>query len=261
MTSGQKSLPVAPSIFQFCPARPERRLAQRAVAAHRPHRGRPVHRPVDADGGDQPRPGDHLRPDRFAAGGSAEHGRLGRLRPGQREPGSAGLRRPAVARRNRSAALRPPVGQRVPADPLPGRQAARRQGPGPVPGQPGRLLAANAATTCSTTSAISTASTTRRPGDPEILTRIAQYELAYRMQIVRAGTDRPVARAGPRSWTCMAPTCASRAAMPPTACWPAAWRSAAYVSSSSITWAGTTTATCPSKFATSAATPISPRRP
>ena len=32
-------------------------------------------------------------------------------------------------------------------------------------------------------------------GDPEILTRVAQYELAYRMQIVGARADRPLERA------------------------------------------------------------------
>ena len=85
-------------------------------------------------------------------------------------------------------------------------------------------------------------------GDPEILTRVAQYELGYRMQAsVPELTDlssepqvdpRPVR---PRR-------AASPAATPPTACWPAGWPSAASGSSSSITWAGTSTATCPSQI-------------
>ena len=78
-------------------------------------------------------------------------------------------------------------------------------------------------------------------GDPEIQTRIAAYELAYRMQTSvpeltdvskRAGVDpralRHRAGQAPRS--------------PTTACWRAAWSSAASASSSSITAAGTPTA-------------------
>ena len=150
MTSGQKSFPVAPSIFKFRPARPERRLAQRAAAAHRGHRRRYLHHPLDADRGDQSRPGDHLRPDRLAARRPAQHGGLGRLWPGQREPGPAGLRRAALARPDRSAALRPALGKRVPAHPLSRRQASRRQGAGALSRQPRRLQPRRCAGRCST---------------------------------------------------------------------------------------------------------------
>ncbi len=40
MTSGQNSLPVAPSIFKFRPRRRERNLDQRTASAHRQDRGR-----------------------------------------------------------------------------------------------------------------------------------------------------------------------------------------------------------------------------
>ena len=98
-------------------------------------------------------------------------------------------------------------------------------------------------------------------GDPEILTRVAQYELAYRMQTsVPELTDlseRAANRAGsvrPRRPQAGHPT-------PPTACWPAAWPSGACGSSSSITWAGTSTRNSRSRSAASAATPTSPPRP
>ena len=70
--------------LQVRPPRPVRRLAERAAAAHGASRRRPLHHPLDADRGDQPRPGDHVRPDRLAARRPAEHGGLGGLRPGQR---------------------------------------------------------------------------------------------------------------------------------------------------------------------------------
>ena len=83
------------------------------------------------------------------------------------------------------AALLAPVGERLPAVELSGRQVPRRQRD-PVlfledpPGIDQHDAAADArrrrpgSTRCSTT----------RIGDPEIETRIAQYEMAYRMQIV-----------------------------------------------------------------------------
>ena len=84
-------------------------------------------------------------------------------------------------------------------------------------------------------------------GDPEISTRIAQYEMAFRMQSsVPELTDlskepRTRLRALRRR------TRRSRAPSPPTACWRAAWPSAACASSSSSIATGTTTATCRSR--------------
>ena len=107
------------------------------------------------------------------------------LRAGQRERRPAGVRRDDLARHRpprRSAALRPPVGQRLSAHRVSGREVPLRQ-----------------ATRCSTsrTRPASTPSVRRSMlddiaqlneanlkefGDPEIATRIAQYEMAYRMQ-------------------------------------------------------------------------------
>jgi hypothetical protein len=95
-------------------------------------------------------------------------------------------------------------------------------------------------------------------GDPEINTRIAQYEMAYRMQSsVPELTD----LAGESKQTLSAyglddtgnhppPTAAS----PATVCSPGGWPSAACGSSNSCTAAGTSTATCPRKSAANAAT-------
>ena len=54
MTSGQKSLPVAPTIFKFGEVRRVRGRVQRALAVHRGGRGRPLCHPVRSDRGDQP---------------------------------------------------------------------------------------------------------------------------------------------------------------------------------------------------------------
>ena len=79
-------------------------------------------------------------------------------------------------------------------------------------------------------------------GDPEIATRINSFEMAYRMQIERAGADGPVARSRSRRWRCTAPSRASRRS-PTTACWRGGWSSAACASCSSSTRPGTSTAT------------------
>ena len=74
--------------------------------------------------------------------------------------------------------------------------------------------------------------------DPEIDTRIQQYEMAYRMQIVRARADRPLQRARKHLRLSTAKTPADLAPTPPTACLPAASSNAASASSSSTTGLG-----------------------
>ena len=70
---------------------------------------------------------------------------------------------------------------------------------------------------CSTASRRSTA-TGERVGDPETETRIAQYEMAFRMQSsVPELTD--VSGEPASSWSCTAPKCESRALSPTTASW------------------------------------------
>jgi hypothetical protein len=99
-------------------------------------------------------------------------------------------------------------------------------------------------------------------GDPEIATRIASYEMAYRMQSSAPELIDIAARRG-RPWISTAPSRADRRS-PTTACWPAAWSSAARGSSSSTTPTGTTTArpapTSPAPSTASAATSTAPAR-
>ena len=93
-------------------------------------------------------------------------------------------------------------------------------------------------------------------GDPEIETRIAQYEMAYRMQ-----TSVPdlmdLSKEPERSSRCTARNRASPAPTPPIACWRGGWPSATCGSSSSITAAGTSTRICRATSRCSARAPIS----
>ena len=105
--------------FQVRAARPEWNLAQRAFAAYGQYRRRILRHPIDADRGDQPRPGVTFVPDRLAIGRPAEHGRLGRVWPGEPESRFARVRRSGLTRQRQSqrpTALRSPLGERLLAD-------------------------------------------------------------------------------------------------------------------------------------------------
>ena len=95
MTSGQKSFPVAPSIFKFA------RHGQSGawLSELLPHTAA-IADDLCIIRSMQTEAINHDPAITFVQTGSqlagpAEHGRLGRLRPGQREPGPAGVRRPA----------------------------------------------------------------------------------------------------------------------------------------------------------------------
>lgn len=80
-------------------------------------------------------------------------------------------------------------------------------------------------------------------GDPEISTRISQYEMAFRMQSsVPELTDLSKEPRGSSIFTERTP--ARRAPSPPTACLRAGWPNAAFASFSCITAIGTTTESC-----------------
>ena len=94
-------------------------LGQRTDAAPGQGRRRPLLHQVDVHRGDQPRSRGDFLPDGISARRPAVHRRVALLWPGQREPGSAGVRRDDLARQRqseRSAARRPAVGQRLSAD-------------------------------------------------------------------------------------------------------------------------------------------------
>ena len=127
--------------LQVRAARQIRRLAQRTSAAHGDHRRRDVRRQVDVYGGDQPRPCHHLLPDRLTVGRAAESGLLALLRPRNGESRSACICGAYFERHGpsgRSAALRPPLGQRIHSYPASGREVPQRGGSRALPLQPGR---------------------------------------------------------------------------------------------------------------------------
>ena len=141
MSSNQATLPLAGSLFKF--ARHGKSGAW--VSELLPHTARVVddlcfirsrlHR------GDQPRPGDHLLPDRLADRGAAVDGGLAELRPGLGQPEPAHVLRPDQPAAGRPAALLAALGQRLPPLGPPGRPVPRRGRAGALPRQPaGSLL-------------------------------------------------------------------------------------------------------------------------
>ncbi len=99
----------------------------------------------------------------------------------------------------------------------------------------------------------------RAIGDPEIATRIAAYEMAFRLQTSAPELMDLAQRERRRRSTCTAATRTSRRS-PGPACWPGGWSSAACGSSTSTTKAGTPTATSPATSRTTAARPTRPPR-
>ena len=170
----------------------------------------------------------------------AEHGRLGHLRHRQRVDRPARLRRPPV-RPARPARRGGQLGQRVPAHGLPGRPVPLRRRADPQPGHARRASPTGGSGGPSTRSRELNRARLDATGDPEIATRIAAYEMAYRMQTSAPELIDLGSRDGRDAASCTAPSRASRRS-PTTACWPAGWSSAASASSSSITPTGTTTA-------------------
>ena len=114
--------------------------------------------------------------------GPAEHGRVGHLRPGQRVPGPARLRRPQrrpdPARRPRLLQQRLPAG-RVPGLGLPARRRARSPTSQPQRGDATSCSAASS--TCCASSTRASLGRARRPTTSS-KSAIANYELAFRMQ-------------------------------------------------------------------------------
>ncbi len=151
MTSGQTSLPGGALHLQVSAARTIRRVGQRTAAAHRQDRRRSHHRQDDEHRRHQSRSGDHVHPKRQPAAGPPEHGRVGQLRPRQREQESACVRRDALAgagAESRPAAVFAPVGQRLSAIQSSGRALPRGQQSGALPAQSGRHRPRARAATC-----------------------------------------------------------------------------------------------------------------
>ena len=230
--------------------RQERHRDQRAVPAYRLGDRRDLPGPVDDDRRDQSRSGPHVHEHRLADRRPAEHGRLGHLRPGQRGRGPARLRRPGLDRQgafapaDRGAA----VGQRLLAQPVPGRAGARPGGGRALSGQP-RGRVARAAGGRRRRDQRPERAARRRGGRP----RDRHPHRPVRDGVPDAG-ERPRAdghpRREPQDARALRLPAGRRFVRLATACSPAAWPSAACGSSSSITATGTTTAcsarSCPS---------------
>ena len=110
---------------------------------------------IAAHRGDQPRPGDHVYPDRQRAARAAEHGLLAHLRPRQREPEPAGVRRHDLAGTGKPTdqpLLRPALGQRLSADELSGRASSAPRATRCCTSTIRRASTPPAAARCSTTS-------------------------------------------------------------------------------------------------------------
>ena len=160
---------------EICELFPQPRLGRR----------RPLHRPVDDDRRDQPRSGPHVHEHGSQIAGRPSMGAWVTLRPGERGGGPARLRGPHLARAGRPepADRRPAVVGGLPAEQVPGRPPARQGRPGAVPEQPaGRLPRRSSGTWSTPSTRINARVPTPLVDDPEIATRIAQYEMAFRMQ-------------------------------------------------------------------------------
>ena len=87
------TLPLAGSIFKFAQHGKSGAWISDLLPCTAQGRRRDVLHQIGLHRGDQPRPGDHLLPDRLAARRPAEHGVVAELRPGNDEPEPARLRR------------------------------------------------------------------------------------------------------------------------------------------------------------------------
>ena len=190
-------------------------------------------------------PGGHLRPDRIAAGRPAVDRVVAVLRPRLRQRQPAGVHRAAVASaRGRPAALLAAVGQRLPAVAAPGRAVPPRQGPGPLPRRSRRPERRDAPPHARHLPAArgGTARARARPRDqrPHRAVRdgVPDADLG-------AGGDGLCQRAAERARHVRPRGQDAGHASRPTACWRGGSPSATCASSSSITRAGTSTATCP----------------
>ena len=209
--AARSRFPCVAADVQVRPARQVRRVGQRAAAAHGDDRRR--HLPSSSRC--TPRRSTTTRPSRSSRPAAQQPGRpsigvVAQLRPRQREREPAGVRRHDLAGHR----------QQRPTS----RSSRRLWGSGFLPSSIRACSSAPAATRSCTSSnppGIDRASrradarrprraqpdgSARRSATPRSHTRIAQYEMAFRMQTSRAGADRPLARSRKHVSRCTAPT-------------------------------------------------------
>ena len=262
MTSGQKPAADRAVGLQIRPARRSRRLGERALAAHGQSRRRPGHHPDGEHRRDQSRSGVHVRllpvhssPGRPSMGAWVSYG-LGSLN--ENLPAFVVLHSTWSSKRDAQAVFSRLVGLRIPAVEAT-RESALRSSGDPVlylSNPPGvdsairrRMLDALAELNQKELATV---------GDPEINTRIAQYEMAYRMQTSVPELTDSVERAQARARPVRPRRAHPRERSPSTASWPGGWPSGMCGSSRSSSAAGTITATCRPTCGCSAATSTSP---
>ncbi len=142
MSSGQPRFPIAPSN----PPWQGRNPCQRAPALDRAHGGRSVRHQDDAHRGDQSRPRGNVHLHGQPDPRTGQPGKLAQLRPGQRQPQPARLRRDdaELDARQRSGPLPKTVGLRFPSRATFGSVFALAGGSGAVSAQSARRGCANA---------------------------------------------------------------------------------------------------------------------
>ena len=219
----------AAAAVQVRPGRPVRDAGQRAVPARRHVRRRPLRDPLADRQPLRALPGDARRAHRVADRQAAEPRLVGQLRPGDREP------QPAVVRRARAApALRRHAGlvERLPAGLPPGdaHPARRRADPRPAPPLAERRRPGDGAGPARRASTAGTSRTGR--ADPLLAGRIQLVRDGLRHAARDARRARPVEgdrrhAATSTAWSAAAPT-----ASPGSAWSPGGWPSAACGSSS-----------------------------
>ena len=150
-------------------ARQVRHRGQRPVPARRRLHGRHLPHPLDADRPQRPLPGHPRHPHRLGLRRPPEHRLLGQLRPGDREPESALVRRPRPA-----TALRrqPGLGLRLPARLPPGHPRPGRRRADPRPQPPGPLGPASSRLELALLDRFNRAPPARPPADPALAARI-----------------------------------------------------------------------------------------
>ncbi len=170
------------------------------------HRGRPLHHPLDADRADQPRPGARLHEHRLDHQGPAEHGLVAALRPRRGDGGPARLRRADV--RRASTGQQPISARQWSSGFLPSKfQGIQFQSQGrrrPLRRQSRRRLPEHAAAGGRGNQAAQRPAAPRSGSTRRSHTRIAQYEMAFKMQTSRAGADRLERGAAGTCSTCTA---------------------------------------------------------
>ena len=186
MTSGQARFPIAPSKYKFAQHGGSGMWVSELLpwTAKLVDRDRPGQDGLDR--GDQPRPGGHLylhgEPASRAGRAWARGSSYGLGTMNQNLPAFVVMTADLVEQGGRPGDLQPALGLGLPAHQAPGRGAALDGRPGAVPVEPRRASTPRRAGVRSTPSCGSTSSEYQQIADPETQTRIAQYEMAFRMQ-------------------------------------------------------------------------------